>query len=69
MARTPAPFRQADVTRAVRGVTAAGVVVGRVEVDREGRIVIHTTDSAAIAADVPASDFDRWMAGRGPRAS
>jgi hypothetical protein len=42
MARGPAIFRQGDVTRAVRGVTAAGQTVARVEIDTNGKIVIVT---------------------------
>jgi len=37
MARSPSRFRQRDITRAVKGVVAAGVDVMRVEVDRDGR--------------------------------
>jgi hypothetical protein len=44
MARAPAIFRQADVTRAFRAAKAAGVRVARVEIDREGKIVIVTAD-------------------------
>jgi hypothetical protein len=40
MPARPSPFRQADVTRAVKGAVAAGVPVGRVEIDRNGKIVI-----------------------------
>jgi hypothetical protein len=47
MARVPAIFRQADVTRAVRAVTAAGQVVARVELDPNGKIVIVTADGEA----------------------
>jgi hypothetical protein len=44
MARAPTIFRQADVTRAFRGAKAAGVRVARVEIDRDGKIVIVTAD-------------------------
>ena len=40
MARGALTFRQTDVTRAVKAVVAAGVEVARVEVDREGRIIV-----------------------------
>jgi hypothetical protein len=44
MARAPSIFRQQDVTRAFRGAKAAGVRVARVEIDRDGKIVIVTAD-------------------------
>ena len=40
MSRRPASVTQADIKRTVKGVRDAGVEVARVEVDREGRIVI-----------------------------
>jgi hypothetical protein len=40
MSRGPHIFKQTDVTRAVKAVVAAGVEVARVEVDKEGRIVV-----------------------------
>ena len=42
MARSPSTFRQADVTRAVKGVVAAGVGIAQVEIDKSGKIVIVT---------------------------
>jgi hypothetical protein len=40
MSRQPCVFRQRDVTRAVKAVAAAGVAVAKVEVDRDGKIVV-----------------------------
>jgi hypothetical protein len=45
MARAPSTFRQQDVTRAVKAVTAAGVHIARIEIDKAGKIVIITTDA------------------------
>src|SRR5262249_53431439 len=44
MSRAPSTFRQQDVTRAVKAVTAAGVRIARVEIDKTGKIVIITAD-------------------------
>ena len=33
-------FRQGDVTRAIRATTAAGNQVKRVEIDKDGRIIL-----------------------------
>ena len=40
MPRGACTFKQTDLTKAVKAVVAAGVVVARVEVDRDGRIVV-----------------------------
>lgn len=40
MGNSPAPFKQVDVTRAVKGAKAAGISVGRIEIDRNGKIVV-----------------------------
>jgi hypothetical protein len=40
MSRGPQTFRQRDLTKAVKGVTAAGMSVAKVEVDKAGKIVV-----------------------------
>jgi hypothetical protein len=42
MTRAPSTFRQRDVTRAIRGAIAAGVDIARIEVAKDGTIVIVT---------------------------
>ena len=61
MARAPSTFRQQDVTRAVKAVTAAGVSIARIEVDKAGKIVIITGGDAAGHAGVSAegNEWDR----------
>lgn len=43
---TPAKFRQADVTRAVKGAQAAGIRVGRIQIDPRGQIVIDAASES-----------------------
>jgi hypothetical protein len=40
MGRGSSLFRVRDVTRAVRGLTKAGVGVARVEIEKDGRIIV-----------------------------
>jgi hypothetical protein len=60
MARPPATFRQQDVTRAVKAVTAAGVHIARVEIDKTGKIVIITADPTdRLSETTEANEWDR----------
>lgn len=60
MARPPSSFRQADVTRAVKAVAAAGVNIARVEIDKAGKIVIVTgSASPALGNGGEANEWDR----------
>jgi ssDNA-binding replication factor A large subunit len=57
MARAPATFRQGDVTRAIRAAVAASVDIARVEIARDGRIVIVTGKAQPAVQD----DLDREL--------
>jgi hypothetical protein len=60
MARAPSTFRQQDVTKAVKAVTAAGVHIARVEIDKAGKITIITGDRTGQPTDLPeANEWDR----------
>jgi hypothetical protein len=57
MPRAPSTFRQQDVTRAVKAVAAAGVHIARVEISRDGRIVVIVRQPTANQQD----DLDREL--------
>ena len=57
MARSPSTFRQQDVTRAVKALAAAGVSIARVEISRDGKIVLVPLRPAG-----PQDDLDRELA-------
>jgi len=60
MARAPSTFRQQDVTRAVKAVTAAGVHIARIEIDKSGKIVIVTADPTDQPGErTEANEWDR----------
>jgi hypothetical protein len=60
MARAPCTFRQQDVTRAVKAVTAAGVQIARVEIDKSGKIVIISAEATdQPAAMMEGNEWDR----------
>jgi hypothetical protein len=40
MARGAGTFKQQDLTRALRGTVAAGIEVQRIEIDKDGKIVV-----------------------------
>jgi hypothetical protein len=60
MPRRACTFKQTDVTKAVKAVVAAGVEVARVEVDKNGRIVVVAGKVAQDAAS--AGDKNEWDA-------
>jgi hypothetical protein len=58
MTRAPSTFRQQDVTRAVKAVSAAGVHIARIEIDKAGKIVIIAAD--AEVQDPPTQGENEW---------
>ena len=64
MTRARTPFRQADISRAVKGATVARLVIGRVEIDQDGKIVIVSGEGKPKEAVTP---LDAWKARKNAR--
>jgi hypothetical protein len=41
VARRPCKFRQREITRSIKAARAAGLAVDRVEIETDGKIVVH----------------------------
>jgi hypothetical protein len=61
--RREVAFRQADVTRAARGVAAAGLCVSSIKIGPDGVIEVLTTQAAPELTDA----FGEWKAKRDAR--
>lgn len=66
MAGKRATFTQADLTRAVKAVRAAGLDVARVEIDTTGKIVLVQREETISGQ---ASALDQWRAKRDARSA
>lgn len=60
MARGACTFKGTDVTRALRATAAAGIEVQRIEIGKDGKIVLVT--GRATGRSEHAAEFDRWKA-------
>jgi hypothetical protein len=58
----PAKFRQADVTRAIRGAIAGGLAVSRCEIDAQGKIVIISDVPYMATTNEAESAYAKWEA-------
>jgi hypothetical protein len=59
MSHGPQTFKKRDVTRAVQAVKAAGEKVQRVEVDKDGRIIVIVGDADQTTA-ATTGDVNEW---------
>jgi len=50
MANTPAPFKQVDVTRALKGAEAADMEVGGFRIEPDGSILVFAKGEAHLTA-------------------
>lgn len=51
----PARFKQSDVKRALSGALAAGIGIRKIEIDRDGKIIIIPATE-----NKPEADNDEW---------
>jgi hypothetical protein len=62
VSRRPFIFRQRDVTRAVKAVAAAGVLVAKVEMHVDGKIVVVMAGPSETPRRELGDPLDEWMA-------
>lgn len=61
MSRRPCTFRQRDVSAAVKALKQSGCEVSRVEIGKDGKIVVVTTKPGAPVDD---PEINEWDAGQ-----
>jgi len=60
MRRAPLPFRQRDLTRAIRAVAVTGLGIARVELGMDGKIVVVTQQPAASSQQLVRETTSIW---------
>lgn len=59
MARTAATFKQADVQRLIQAAKACDLPIARIEVDKDGKIIlVHGASDAPVETG---SELDVWL--------
>ncbi len=61
MTRAACTFREADVRRAIRAVTAAGLEVARVEIEPGGKIIVVAGKPSAESKTEEKNPWDRMF--------
>jgi hypothetical protein len=62
MSRGPQKFRQADLTKAIKGIRRAGIEVGRVEIDKTGTIKVFAAAESSSQASFAAAPVSSAVA-------
>jgi hypothetical protein len=65
MTRAPSTFRQSDITKAIRAARKAGVENMRVEIAKDGRIVIVTGGAQPAVQDDLDLELEQFCARHG----
>jgi hypothetical protein len=60
MPRMVCPFRQRDLTRAIRGARAAGLTVVQAWIDLEGKIMLGFANNDSVIGSDPQRDANPW---------
>jgi hypothetical protein len=58
MPRRPSTFKQLDVQRLIKAVRSEGCNVGRITIDKSGKIEVITTDSQPREQEGEANEWD-----------
>lgn len=61
MSRGPSTFRERDLVRALQGARKAGVEVARVEIGRDGKIVIVAGKPAEASGNGEVNEWDEVL--------
>ena len=59
--RRPSKFKKTDVTRAAKAILAAGIGIARVEISRDGLIVVVSDKPSETAATVGTNEWDEVL--------
>ena len=59
--RRPSIFKKTDVTRATKAVLAAGIGIARVEISRDGVIVVVPDKPSEIATTAGTNEWDEVL--------
>jgi hypothetical protein len=60
MSRGPTTFRQRDLAAAIKAARAAGCAVARVEVDKDGRIILVLVTGEEHSPAAQAENANEW---------